>query len=247
MVTEGNSNIVISVPGDNGDQARQLGQTAQLRFRPVDPGPRAGHAGRRAAARPRRPTDGATPTATPRPPTADRRRRRPRPAPRRAGDRDRLRRCRARPWHRTRPRSPRSRRRRPVRDAHLRQDGARHGRPARGLRRRLQRRTARPSTCSGPAVVEGTDVTDATAGTRSSTGEWIVQLDFNSKRLRRTWAKYTGRQRRQAGRASPSTAGSSPRRRSTARSPAARPRSPAASPRRRPPSWPTSSSTARCR
>src|SRR3954469_16866144 len=35
VVTEGNSNIVISVPGDNGDQARQLGQTAQLRFRPV--------------------------------------------------------------------------------------------------------------------------------------------------------------------------------------------------------------------
>ena len=35
VVTEGSSNIVISVPGDNGDQARQLGQTAQLRFRPV--------------------------------------------------------------------------------------------------------------------------------------------------------------------------------------------------------------------
>src|SRR3954470_17239643 len=35
VVTEGKSNIVISVPGDNGDQARQLGQTAQLRFRPV--------------------------------------------------------------------------------------------------------------------------------------------------------------------------------------------------------------------
>src|SRR3954451_21684568 len=39
VVTEGNSNIVISVPGDNGDQARQLGQTAQLRFRPVIQGP----------------------------------------------------------------------------------------------------------------------------------------------------------------------------------------------------------------
>src|SRR6478672_12691557 len=35
VVTEGNSNIVISVPGDNSDQARQLGTTAQLRFRPV--------------------------------------------------------------------------------------------------------------------------------------------------------------------------------------------------------------------
>src|SRR6476661_10547071 len=35
VVTEGSKNIVISVPGDNGEQARQLGQTAQLRFRPV--------------------------------------------------------------------------------------------------------------------------------------------------------------------------------------------------------------------
>src|SRR3954449_1847995 len=39
VVTEVDSNIIISVPGDNGDQARQLGQTAQLRFRPVIAGP----------------------------------------------------------------------------------------------------------------------------------------------------------------------------------------------------------------
>src|SRR3954467_13607089 len=35
VVTEGSSNIVISVPGANGDRARELGATAQLRFRPV--------------------------------------------------------------------------------------------------------------------------------------------------------------------------------------------------------------------
>src|ERR671917_2603887 len=35
VVTEGESNIVISVPGDDGEQARELGATAQLRFRPV--------------------------------------------------------------------------------------------------------------------------------------------------------------------------------------------------------------------
>src|SRR5436853_153278 len=35
VVTEGSSNIVISVPGDNGEKARELGATAQLRFRPV--------------------------------------------------------------------------------------------------------------------------------------------------------------------------------------------------------------------
>ena len=33
VVTEGSSNIVISVPGDNGERARELGATAQLRFR----------------------------------------------------------------------------------------------------------------------------------------------------------------------------------------------------------------------
>ena len=38
VVTEGDSNIVISVPGDNGDQARELGATAQLRFRPASGG-----------------------------------------------------------------------------------------------------------------------------------------------------------------------------------------------------------------
>lgn len=39
VVTQGNDRIVISVPGQDGDQAKQLGQTAQLRFRPVKAGP----------------------------------------------------------------------------------------------------------------------------------------------------------------------------------------------------------------
>jgi preprotein translocase subunit SecD len=39
VVTQGTNRIVISVPGQNGDQAKQLGQTAQLRFRPVKAGP----------------------------------------------------------------------------------------------------------------------------------------------------------------------------------------------------------------
>jgi preprotein translocase subunit SecD len=53
VVTEGDANIVISVPGDDGEQARQLGATAQLRFRPVLQGPEpAGTT----------PTDGAEPT-----------------------------------------------------------------------------------------------------------------------------------------------------------------------------------------
>ena len=35
VVIQGSSDIVISVPGDNGDQAKTLGSTALLRFRPV--------------------------------------------------------------------------------------------------------------------------------------------------------------------------------------------------------------------
>ncbi|HEY9475382.1 MAG TPA: protein translocase subunit SecD, partial [Mycobacteriales bacterium] len=35
VVAQGRDNIVISVPGKSGDQAKQLGSTAKLRFRPV--------------------------------------------------------------------------------------------------------------------------------------------------------------------------------------------------------------------
>src|SRR4051794_6370316 len=63
VVTEGSSNIVISVPGDNGEQARQLGQTAQLRFRPVLQAGAATPAASTSATP--TPTDGATPTTAP--------------------------------------------------------------------------------------------------------------------------------------------------------------------------------------
>ena len=38
VVTQGNANIVITVPGDSGERARELGATAQLRFRPFGQG-----------------------------------------------------------------------------------------------------------------------------------------------------------------------------------------------------------------
>src|SRR4051812_29680902 len=129
VVTEGSSNIVISVPGDNGDQARQLGQTAQLRFRPVlqvaaatpsasssaTPTPTDGGPGRpfrppqprrRPAAAPRRPPP---PAPAPPPPLRTprrRRRRRPRRTRRRPPRAARA----PPPWPRTRRPSPRSRR-----------------------------------------------------------------------------------------------------------------------------------------
>ncbi|GAA3095876.1 hypothetical protein GCM10020001_010060 [Nonomuraea salmonea] len=101
------------------------------------------------------------------------------------------------------------------------------------------------------AKVVGTDIDTASAGVRQGTTEWIVQLDFKSKGAGE-WSKLT------------TAAYNSPEPRnkvavvldgvvitapptSSARSPAGGPRSPAASTRSAPPTWPTSSSTARCR
>jgi preprotein translocase subunit SecD len=66
VVTEAPDRIVISVPGERGDQAKQLGQTALLRFRPVKAGPFPANA----AATPSgsaTPTPTATGTASPSP------------------------------------------------------------------------------------------------------------------------------------------------------------------------------------
>ena len=243
VVTEGNSNIVISVPGDNGDQARELGQTAQLRFRPVITGPRAGRARRPAAAPPRRrpaPTPG-DPADAAAASTAPRLRHRRRRADRGPGDRPR---CDRRPRRRTPTprRSRRSRRRRPTPRS-----------PATAIARPVDRpddyvaacsEDGRPSTCSAPPSSRAPTSPTPSAGTRQATGEWIVQLDFNNAGSRH-WAS-TPPPTSASRSASPSTAASSPPRRSTPPSPAA-PRSRAASTRRRPPSWPTSSSTAPCR
>jgi preprotein translocase subunit SecD len=179
VVTEGDSNIVISVPGDDGGQARELGQTAQLRFRPVLAGPVP------AEATPAEPTEGAEPTdpaaptdpatptdsATPTDPAT------PTEAP--AGEtpdgeadqaptRD--------------PDAP------PVtrEEAQVTFDALTCGDTTNDV--------ALPedhvAACSedgtlkyllGPAVVEGTAVSDASAGTRATTGEWVVNLDFDNK------------------------------------------------------------------
>ncbi len=70
VVTQGSDRIVISVPGQDGDQAKELGQTAQLRFRPVVA---SGPAAPTPAATPSgsaTPSGGASPSATPRPSTS---------------------------------------------------------------------------------------------------------------------------------------------------------------------------------
>jgi preprotein translocase subunit SecD len=181
VVTEGSSNIVISVPGDNGDQARQLGQTAQLRFRPVLQAGAATPAPSKATPTP---TGGATPTATPSgsaTPSAS-------AAP--TGSAATSSPSAAAPT--VAPNAP------PVT-----LDQATATFAALTCSKEAAGSVDRPgdyvATCSadgtakyllGPAVLEGTQVTNATAGTRANTGAWVVNLDLNSKGSD-AWATFT--------------------------------------------------------
>ena len=178
VVTEGDSNIVISVPGDNGDQARQLGQTAQLRFRPVIQGPEpVAPATSESAA----PTDGAAASgsATPSDSAA---------APTSAAPTGSA----APSDAATAPDAP---------PATQEQAAAAYATLtcSGDAPTAVDRPEDYVAACGddgaakyllGPSVVEGTDVTDASAGTRAGTGEWIVQLDFNTKGSA-AWASYT--------------------------------------------------------
>ena len=203
VVTEGDSNIVISVPGDNGEQARELGQTAQLRFRPVVQGPEP--AAPPAAETPAAgdsaapgdaaaPTDSAAPTdpATPTDPAA--------------------------PTDSAAPSEPAT----PT-DSAAPSDGAvaDPSLPEPGAPPVTQEQAAAEYatlTCDpedttpevdlpesfvaactqdgsakyllGPAIIEGTQVSDARAGTQQATGEWVVLLDFQND-AEQTWAQYT--------------------------------------------------------
>ena len=185
VVTEGDSNIVISVPGDNGDQARELGQTAQLRFRPVITGPEPATPATSSATP--TPTDGAAPTdaaasSSAAAPTSDA----------------------------ASPTAPATSSDGAVADPSANPDApAVTQEEATAAYATLTCDSESPGSvdrpedyvaaCSedgsvkyllGPAVVEGTDVTDATPGTRQGTGEWIVQLDFNDAGTA-AWAEYT--------------------------------------------------------
>jgi preprotein translocase subunit SecD len=190
VVTEGNSNIVISVPGDNSDQARQLGTTAQLRFRPVlnaapatppkaSATPSSGASssaakpsGASAAPSSAAPSSGAAPTSSAAASTSS-------AAAASSGAPD--------------PKAP------PVTQAQAAAQFAALTCDKKTLSTAVDRPTDYIASCStdgstkyllGPAVIEGTDVSNAAPGTRSTTGEWIVQLDFKSAGSAK-WAKYT--------------------------------------------------------
>ncbi|SEO95902.1 protein translocase subunit SecD [Trujillonella endophytica] len=199
VVTEGDNNIVISVPGDDGDQARELGQTAQLRFRPVicpgadpvcatlDQTVSDGTAPTDPAAEPTDPAaDPAVPTdpaAVPTDPAAE-------PTDPTTEPTDP-----AVPTDSDEPAPPTTaastEEAAPLFDA---------------LRCDTQDEPVLPAApdsyiaaCSedgtskfllGPAIIEGTEIDDASAGTQQGTGEWIVLLEFNDAG-ERTWADYT--------------------------------------------------------
>jgi preprotein translocase subunit SecD len=196
VVTEGENNIVISVPGDDGEQARELGQTAQLRFRPVITGPEP------AAAAPEDPeaTDSAAPSGSA---SAE-----PSASP-----------------GASEPAEPSESAEAGATDSPVASDGAEatdSGAPAAPDAEPATEEEAQAAyaelTCDpadvstevalpesyvaacsedgaakyllGPTIIEGTQIDDATAGTDPTTGEWIVLLDFKSQG-RTTWAEYT--------------------------------------------------------
>jgi preprotein translocase subunit SecD len=183
VVTEGNSNIVISVPGDNGDQARELGATAQLRFRPVLQGPEPAALAKPEAGGSATPSGSAAAPGSAAPPSSAA----PSPA---AGSGS------AGGTSAPAPLPPDA-------PAVTQQQAAAQYATLTCTKENVTGETFRPkdyvATCSedgqakyllGPTIIEGTEIADAQAGTQSTTGEWVVLLDFKSK-ARTIWAQYT--------------------------------------------------------
>jgi preprotein translocase subunit SecD len=202
VVTEGDSNIVISVPGDDGEQARELGATAQLRFRPVlgtpepaTPAP----TGSPESSAPATPTDGATPTPSPVPTDAATP---PATEPTDVGTQTDA----ATPTGSVTPAdgsvgapavpepgSP------PVTLEEATAQFATLTCEAENVTGEVSRPNDHVATCSedgtvkyllGPTIIEGTEIDDASAGTNPDNGAWIVLLDFKSQG-RAAWAEYT--------------------------------------------------------
>jgi preprotein translocase subunit SecD len=197
VVTEGDSNIVISVPGDDGEQARELGATAQLRFRPVISGPEPAVAVGES-------TDSATPTessapsgsATPTDPSASATTTPAAPTTSAAPSAS----AEATPSDGAveDPNLPD-----PNAPAVTQEEAAAEFATLTCESENVTGETSRPqdyvAACSedgtlkyllGPTIIEGTEIDDANAATEPTTGAWIVLLDFKSEG-RATWAEYT--------------------------------------------------------
>jgi preprotein translocase subunit SecD len=214
VVTQGSANIVISVPGKNGERARELGATAQLRFRPVIEAAAAAPAASSASASPggasasgsgasasgsgasasgsaasgsaasasstaasssAAPTSAATPTAAASGATAT-----------------------ASGGAIAEPSAPK-----PGSPFLTQAQAAATYATLTCAKNSLTGDVYRPkdyvASCSddgtikyllGPTIIEGTQVTDASASTDQTSGAWVVLLDLNSS-AQNTWAKYT--------------------------------------------------------
>jgi preprotein translocase subunit SecD len=188
VVTEGENNIVISVPGDDGAQARELGATAQLRFRPVVQGPEpatatpedaeatdgadAGDSATPSGSESASPSESAAPTGSA-------------AASDGGGATDSA-----------APAAPDSE---PVTEEEAAAAFAELTCDPADVSTEVALPESYVAACSedgaakyllGPTIIEGTQIADAQAGTDPSTGEWIVLLDFRSEG-RAAWAEYT--------------------------------------------------------
>ena len=182
VVTEGESNIVISVPGDDGEQARELGATAQLRFRPVVQGPEPAVPAEEDTEEDAEAT--ATPSGEPEPsaeatpsgsaPATD-----GAPATESAASAD--------------PDGE------PVTQEQAAEEFAALTCDPADVATEIADPESYVAACSedgtekyllGPTIIEGTDIADAQASTDPSDGSWIVLLDFRSQG-RADWAEYT--------------------------------------------------------
>ena len=196
VVTEGSSNIVISVPGDNGEKARELGATAQLRFRPVVTGPEAATPAATDSAAPSdsaAPTDPAAPTDSAAPSDSAAPTDSAAPSDSAAAPTDAAGTTTGAVTDTAAPEADApavTQEQATAEYATLVCDTTTTS---------VDRAQDYIAACSddgtakyllGPAVIEGTDITDATAGTETATGAWVVNVDFNSSGSA-TWATYT--------------------------------------------------------
>jgi preprotein translocase subunit SecD len=202
VVTEGDSNIVISVPGDNGEQARELGATAQLRFRPVlnaapatatpsdsataTPSDSAAASGSASASD----SAGATDSAAPSESAAAS------PSDSAAASDSATATDGAVATGTDAPASPGAE---PATQPEAEAAFATLTCDPADVSTDVALPESYVATCSEdgttkyllePTIIEGTEIDDASAGTDPTTGEWIVLLDFKSD-ARATWAEYT--------------------------------------------------------
>jgi preprotein translocase subunit SecD len=190
VVTEGKSNIVISVPGDNGEQARQLGATAQLRFRPVVQGPEPAAQAKPEASGSATASGSAAPSGSAAAPGSAAPSSSAAAASSAAGSGSAAATSAPAPLPADAP-------------AVTQQQAAAQYATLTCTKENVTGETFRPkdyvATCSedgqakyllGPTIIEGTEISNAQAGTQQTTGEWVVLLDFKSK-ARATWAQYT--------------------------------------------------------